>query len=421
VPTSPTTALIELAEAAYARSDPTSYKEKWPPPLLGVITNPDRSQLMPLAVADCWGELNQVLQAFSRVPDLLPFLPASGRFDPALIYPGGSIRQSFSEFTVSLLTSAAQRFYFFRQEITLRSFTAALLDNYENLLKQGRGEAISAYDLIGYTGIQLSPDSHVSTPWGVLKAAPSNFRVGNGSNITTAILSAPCTMTLQISRDEYPTQMPSSIPTTPGIEGARRLLPMAFALASSQRPRCAPMVTFEAVLLPLVVLNSYRNPGILYPIQPTPRPTAEDLEATEAWAERLEESRAGSLQIAERRLVSAITQRTEKDDALIDAVIAWESVVGTRNRTTVRVAGALTNLLEDEASERPALRRRILEIYDLRSRVVHGDLMGGDNVSAASNQAIEIGLHAIRKLHDRGGDWLTVNSETRADRLNDQS
>jgi hypothetical protein len=375
---------------------------------------------MPLAVVDCWAELNQALQALSGVPDLSSFLPANGRFDPALIYPGGSIRQSFSEFIASLLTSAAQKFYFFRQEITLHSFIEAVLENYKSMLKQGRGEAISAYDLIGYTGIQLPPGSHVRTPWGVLKAAPSNFRIGSGSNITTAILGAPCTMALQISREEYPTQLPSGIPVTSGIEGARRLLPMAFALASHQHPRCAPMVTFEAALIPLVALNSYRNPGILYPHQPTPRLTSEELEAAEAWAERLEESRAGSLQITERRLVSAIAQRAEKDDALIDAVIAWESLVGTRYRTTARVAGALTNLLEGEAPERPALRRRLLEIYDLRSRVVHGDLTGGDDVSAASNQAIDIGLHAVRKLHDRGGDWLTVNSETRADRLNDE-
>jgi hypothetical protein len=318
----------------------------------------------------------------------------------------------------SLLTSAAQKFYFFRKEISLHSFIEAVLQNYENLLKQGRGEAINAYDLIGYTGIQLPPDSQVRTPWGILKAAPSNFRVGIGPNITTAILAAPCTMALQISREEYPTQLPSDIPVTSNIEGVRRLLPMAFALASSQRPRCAPMTTFEAVLLPLVALNSYRSPGILYPVQPSPRPTCEELEATEAWAERLEESRVGSLQIAERRLVSAIAQRTEKDDALIDAVIAWESLVGTRHRTTVRVAGALTNLLESRSSARFTLRRRILEIYDLRSRVVHGDLTGGDNVSAASNQAIDIGLRAVQKLHDRGGDWLSVNSETRADRLN---
>ena len=375
---------------------------------------------MPLAVADCRAELNQTLQALSEVPDLSVFLPANGQFDPTLIYPGGSIRQPFSEFVASLLTSAAQRFYFFRREITLHSFVEAVLENNDNLLNQGRGEAISAYDLVGYTGIQLSPDSRVETPWGVLKATPSNFRVGLGSNITTAILAAPCTMALQVSREEYPAQLPTGAPVSPGLVGARQLLPMAFALASSQNPRCAPMIMFETVLLPIVALNSYRHPGILYPIQPTPRPNPDELKATEAWARRLEESRAGSLQIAERRLVSAIAQRTEKDDALIDAVIAWESLVGTRYKTTVRVAGALTNLLESEPAARSSLRNRLLEIYDLRSRVVHGDLAGSNNVSTASNQAIDIGLRAVRKLHDRGGDWLTVNSETRADRLNNE-
>lgn len=418
--TSPITALIRLAEAVYDRSDPRSYKKKWPPALLGVITDPERSQLMPLAVADCRAELNQTLRVLTEVPDLSVFLPASGRFDPTLIYPGGSIRQPFSEFVASLLTSAAQRFYFLRQEIALHSFIEAVLENYENLLSQGRGEEISAYDLVGYTGIQLSPDSQVSTPWGVLKAAPSNFRVGLGSNITTAILAAPCTMTLEVSREEYPAQFPTDTPVASGVQGARQLLPMAFALASSQNPRCAPMVTFEANLLPLVALNNYRHPGILYPIQPTPRLSSEELGATEVWARRLEESRDGSLRIAERRLVSAIAQRIEKDDALIDAVIAWESLVGTRYRTTSRVTGALTNLLEGEPATRSTLRERLLEIYELRSRVVHGDLAGGDNVYTASNQAIDIGLHAVQKLHDRGGEWLTVNSETRADRLNNE-
>ncbi len=414
------TALINLAKAAYARSDPGSYKEKWSPALLGAITNPDRSQLMRLAVADCWAELNQTLQALSEVSDLSVFLPASGQFDPTLIYPGGSIRQPFSEFVASLLTSAAQKFYFLREEITLHSFIEAVLANYENLLNQGRGEAITAYNLIGYTGIQLSPDSQVSTPWGVLKGAPTNFRVGLGFNATTAILAAPCTMTLQVSREEYPVQHTADAPIAPTVEGARQLLPMAFAMASTGNPRCAPMITFEAVLLPLVELNSYRHPGILYPIQPTPRPSSEELEATEAWARRLEESRGGSLQIAERRLVSAIAQRAEKADALIDSVIAWESLVGTRYRTTTRVAGALTNLLEGEPAARSALRKKLLEIYELRSRVVHGDLAGGDNVSMASDQAIDIGLRAVQKLHDRGGDWLVVSSETRADRLNIQ-
>jgi Apea-like HEPN len=418
VTAAPITALTELAEAAYARSDPASYREKWPAVMLGSITNPDRSQLMPLAVADCWGKLNRAVEVLSEVPDLSIFQPLGGQFDPALVYPGGSTRQPFSQFVASLLVSAAQRFYFLRQESTPASFVREVIENYDDLLHQGRGEPIRAYDLVGYTGIELAPNSQVTTPWGVLKAAPSNFRVGIGFNATTAILAAPCTMTLTVSRDEFPAQLPTGEPVTPNIEGTRRLLPMAFALASSQNPPCAPMVTFEAALLPLLAVDSYRYPGILFPTQQSVKPSAQELAETQAWARRLEESRSGSLQIAERRLVSAIAQRSEKVDALIDAVVAWESLVGATPNTTARVTGALANLLEGEPASRSALRKRLKEIYEIRSRVVHGDLADSDDVPAASSQAIEIGLQALRVLHDRSGDWLTMKSSTRADRLN---
>lgn len=333
----PIVALIRLAEAAYAFSDPRSHKEKWPPALLGTITDPDRSQLMSLAANACWKQLNEAVCALSEVSDLSVFLPSSGSFDPELLYPGGSIRQPFSQFVVSLLVSAAQRFYFFQQESTLDSFVEAVVENYEDLLRRGRGEPIRAYNLVGYTGVDLPSESSVATPWGILRAAPKNFRVGLQFNRTTAVLTAPCTMKLKISREEYAVQLASDGAVSPNITGARQLLPLAFALASRQNPPCTPMVTFDAVLLPLVELNSYQHPGILFPIQPTVRPSVQELEDAGTWAKRLEASRAGTLQIAERRLVSAIAQRSEKVDALIDAVIAWESLVGTKRDKADRV------------------------------------------------------------------------------------
>jgi hypothetical protein len=417
----PIAALTRLAEAAYALSDPGSWKEKWPPSVLGVITDPDRSQLMSLAANACQKQLNDAARVLSAVPDLSIFAPTSGPFDPALVYPGGSLRQPFSQFVVSLLVSAAQRFYFFRQESTHDSFVAAVIENYEDFLHQGRGEVIKAYDLVGYTGLELSPGSLAVTPWGVLRPAPSNFRVGLQFNRTTAILAAPCTMALKVSREEYPLQLPPDDSVSPSVAGARQLLPMAFALASHQNPRCAPMVTFEAVLLPLLELNSYRHPGILFPMQPTARASAEELKDAEAWAEQLEESRAGTLQIAERRLVSAIAQRSEKVDSLIDAVIAWESLVGTRRDKADKIPSAMATLLKNEPYERSILFDRLKEIYSLRTDVVHGHAVSDTDVSAASNDAIEAGLEAVRELHNRSGKWLTMSSNTRARKLSSEA
>jgi len=181
------------------------------------------------------------------------------------------------------------------------------------------------------------------------------------------------------------------------------------------------MVTFEAVLLPLVELNSYRHPGILFPVQPTVRPGAQELKDTQAWAERLEESRAGTLQIAERRLVSAIAQRSEKVDALIDAVIAWESLVGTRHDKADKVPRALAILLKNKPSERSALFERLKAIYNLRTDVVHGHEVSDADVSSASSDAIRAGLDAVRELHDRSGKWLTMSSNTRARNLSSEA
>ena len=410
-------ALIRLAEAAYACSDPATYRQRWPLPLLEGITNPDRSQLMSIAAFACRDELHAAVQALSEVPDLAVFLPSGGSFGPTLVYPGGSMGQSFESFIVALLASAAQRFYFFRQESTVDAFIEAVIENCEDFFRQGRDEPIRVYDLIGYTGVELEPGQQVNTPWGILRAAPQNFNVGLAFNRTTAILAAPRKMKLKVSRESRPTQFPVDDLIYPSIVGARQLLPMAFALGSKQNPICAPMVTFETALLPLVELNSYRYPGILFPIQPTSRPSPQELRDTEAWAKRLEVSREGTLQIAERRLVSAIAQRSEKADALIDAVIAWESLVGPRNNPTSVVPEALANLIESDPAARPDLQRKLKKIYDTRSRVVHGDLADGEKVSAASSEAIRIGLSAVSKLHELSGDWLTVTSETRAIRL----
>jgi hypothetical protein len=107
--------------------------------MLGVITDPDRSQVMALAARDCGRELNQTVSVLSREPSLSIFHPANGQFDPCILYAEGSTRQPFSEIVVALLTSAAQRHYYLRQEPTLESFLSAVLENYQQMIRVAQG------------------------------------------------------------------------------------------------------------------------------------------------------------------------------------------------------------------------------------------------------------------------------------------
>jgi hypothetical protein len=166
---SPVEALTQLAQAAYARSDTESAHVKWAGQL-GVIKDPDRWQVMALAARDCFLPLRQAVAVLSSNPDLAVFRPLPNTpVSPAIVYPGGSIGKPFSEVIVSLLVSAAQRYYFLREPINPEGFVTTVLENYQQLLRLGRGQPVEAYVLVGFTGITLAEDAQVETPWGVLR------------------------------------------------------------------------------------------------------------------------------------------------------------------------------------------------------------------------------------------------------------
>jgi hypothetical protein len=125
------------------------------------------------------------------------------------------------------------------------------------------------------------------------------------------------------------------------IERSRLLLPLAFALATIDGQRCAPMAAFETILLPVTQYNAFSLPGMYLLPQPAVKPSDRELSLAEDWSRRLDQEHEDSLQVAERRIVSAIAQRFDRSDSLIDAVTAWESMVGTRTETVFRVTAAL--------------------------------------------------------------------------------
>jgi hypothetical protein len=91
----------------------------------------------------------------------------------------------------------------------------------------------------------------------------------------------------------------------------------------------------------------------------------------------------------------------DAEDSLIDAVVAWENLFGHGGTTEVvfRVTLALAHLLEEDPAKRMALRRELTKIYDLRSRVLHGDELGPkDDLAQGKERAVEVAVQAIAKL-----------------------
>lgn len=129
----------------------------------------------------------------------------------------------------------------------------------------------------------------------------------------------------------------------------------------------------------------------------------------------MDQAHTPSVDIAGRRLVSAVANRMDRSDALIDAVMVWENLVGTASEVTFRVTAALAKLLEADATKRRALRRNLAAIYGIRSRVVHGVAADASAVDKACSDAIDVAVRALRASYRRGREWLALSSNERAD------
>jgi len=124
------------------------------------------------------------------------------------------------------------------------------------------------------------------------------------------------------------------------------------------------------------------------------------------------------LDIALTRIIRASSERRDPGDMLIDAVVAWENMFGSKTETTFKVCAAIAWLLEPtDQAKRLALFNKAKTIYGARSDVVHGAAFGDpDKQPALAREALDIATRAYRAVHGRA-DLKDLKPSTRAERL----
>jgi len=126
-----------------------------------------------------------------------------------------------------------------------------------------------------------------------------------------------------------------------------------------------------------------------------------------------------SMTIALRRILRSFSEQRDPVDALIDAVIAWENMLGSTAETTFKVCSALAWLIEPEdATARAELFGRCSRIYNTRSRLVHGDSnVEESDASELVDEAIRIAATAFRLIHSNPQLRSMNKSSKRSQRL----
>jgi hypothetical protein len=291
---------------------------------------------------------------------------------------------------------------------TLDGFQAAVveaLNTFRRLLQgqQDRGLVVSGLD-----GIALSDGLWVATPWGRLRSAQDHERrVSLGAGNATAVLIDEAPLRLFVSaagstsaNEHFDSKYWSQ------KEESSLLLALGCFLSQSAAGG-APGTVWTTEVIPGQGGWGSSGRGRVRGGDGTLQVGQDGASNVEEWCRRVANLYSKELKLASSRLLSAVRERDTPDDALIDAVIALESLfgLGQESETTFRVSAAAATLLAGTLDERIALRRKIAATYGARSRLVHG----GESVSGIEDHrsfAIEIVARCLQALFLQRSDLI---------------
>jgi hypothetical protein len=220
------------------------------------------------------------------------------------------------------------------------------------------------------------------------------------------------TLPVRFDRANQPDTTDSSEPKE---DRSQVLFPLACALASDpQTAPVVPILTWRTLLGPFDLGLSYSTQIALRPPW-SPVGLGDRIPELEQWARLVEGNHAPSVDVAANRLASAVAGRLDRSDALIDAIMLWENLVGSSNELTFRVTAAIAKMLEKDPSKRQALRKSLEQTYSVRSKVVHGAAIDGPAVDKACTAAIDVAIRILRVCYELGPEWLAMRSNERAD------
>jgi hypothetical protein len=139
------------------------------------------------------------------------------------------------------------------------------------------------------------------------------------------------------------------------------------------------------------------------------------------WAQLLARLDVLALDLAIERLLSA-AERSGRD-SIVDAVVAWEAMVGGSENTAFRVRTALAICIEPtDLTARRNVERRANELYGFRSHLVHGTTLSSNRLQAlhTSNprsDAILLGLKLLAALVLQWQYVVPLNADRRSSEI----
>ena len=359
--------------------------------------------------------------ALTHDPELRPLLKQDGLESPTLYtffigtemwvmqLPAGLLASSLFELAVLGLPRSEQ------------SLVDALLRNIERLRQITRGEAIECPWVASLGGLRLPPETRFKTPFGEFRSPEPLLMqlpgwAESGAFLADHLMFKAVLVPATAKAGFTGLDMQSHSMVLDSVRKARLAL---FLIRDSTQSLIRPVLTGLTVGAPhLGWMAELRESGVN--AVPYRVETLRDTEISEvrAWSQGVASNYVDGVRVATQRTLSAASERDRAEDTLIDAVMAWENLVGTESETSFRTCAALAWLLEREPTQRQAPFRDLRRTYVVRSKLVHGEEVDHNDVVENGDAAVNAAHSALRVLFSEE-PWLLAlkSSGQRADAI----
>jgi hypothetical protein len=304
-----------------------------------------------------------------------------------------------------------------------------------DLLREAvRGDACKVKSLVGLTGIVFDGVEKVELPFGILRpireherglAPPSlegavSYTSADGDTVTASyagdvVFESAVDYRLRIDRPgaDLTAAWPADLRHYESLEANLDTIRLAALLTGKAETTLTLAPTWRMLFDPLSwgPIQSWSDPRVGPSIAPR-RITPAAANELANWAEAIHRYRGSGIDVAVRRTISAMASRADPVDALVDLVIVWENLLGSRQgEPTLRISAALGWLLGSSPAEREEHRSRTTRVYGLRSDIVHGNrVVAPDEAAEALVHARAMTLAALRELFGNRLDLLAMKN-----------
>jgi len=294
-----------------------------------------------------------------------------------------------------------------RMDYSLPSVLKAIESNIDILRRLADGQRVTYSSFIGIRGVQFRGFEVIEFPDAALRQFRDNANPGMHTGRTVVSHSGGETgeFSGHVFEIFHSTKVSSAIGNTNTgnsletirVQGAI-LQKLRFAVVFSSLANRGPVPTFYEVGFPLISPGNFGisegSPAEYIQIDETTREKLVD------WYRVLSDKDLKKVHTPLKRLQYAIFERSNPEDAIVDAIIAWEGMFSEAFETTFKVTGSMAKYLRS-GPKREEFFIRLKKLYQLRSDLVHGGdskLLKTENIQDVRAEVINIGLECVMKI-----------------------